>query len=94
MKYLSLILTIVLCGASIISCFFWVKSAVAEVPRRMADPEKGIPASHLTYGDEKGKEIDLIETAKQQSKWNKFAAAFAAVAAISQAILVVIPSAQ
>lgn len=94
MQCLKLALTFILCTVSIISCVCWVKSAVAEVLEKIGDPAKGVVGSHLVYGDESGKAIDLIETAKQQSKWNKLAAAFAAVASICQAALVVLPSAQ
>lgn len=83
MNSLKLWLTVTLCACSIISCFCWAKSALATVPAK-------IPGSHLVWVDDNGFETDLVATAQAQTRWNRVAAAFASVAAIAQAALVVI----
>jgi hypothetical protein len=83
MYSLKLLLTVLLCACSLISCLCWAKSALAKVPAK-------IPGSHLVWTDESGFETDLVATAQTQTKWNKVAAAFASVAAIAQGALAAI----
>ncbi|NMZ56544.1 MULTISPECIES: hypothetical protein [Pseudomonas chlororaphis group] len=80
MNNLKLLLTVLLCISSIISCFCWAKSALAKVPAK-------VPGTILVWTDESGFQTDLAATAKAQTKWNQIAAAFASVAAITQGIL-------
>ncbi|MCF5244210.1 MULTISPECIES: hypothetical protein [Pseudomonas syringae group] len=83
MNNLKLLLTVVLCGSSIISCFCWGKSALAKVPAKN-------PGSIIVWADEAGFETDLAATVKSQTKWNKIAAGSASVAAIAQGVLAAI----
>jgi hypothetical protein len=75
-----LLVTILLCSSAIVSCVFWGKSAMARAPAARL-------GSTLIYVDEEGGETDLIATAALQGRWNKWAAAFAAIAALCQSIL-------
>lgn len=83
MQGLKFWLNVLLCVSSILSCASWAKSALAHVPAG--------PGAHVVWGHADGTETDLEATMKKQSKWNKIAAALASLAAITQALLTIIP---
>ncbi len=73
-----------LCVSAIISAGCWAMSAVAHVPPK----PKG---TFIVWTDEAGRQTDVSATVEKQAKWNKVAAAFASLAALLQAALVVLP---
>ncbi|BCG26495.1 hypothetical protein TUM18999_46860 [Pseudomonas tohonis] len=50
-----------------------------------------IPGTRIVWTGKDGKETDLPATIEMQSKWNKIAAVFASIAALLQAVQVVLP---
>lgn len=84
MEHLKTALMTLLCLTSVASAFSWAKSAVAHVPAKF-------PGSTVVWKHEDGSQTDLKATMEKQSRWNKIAAAFAAVAAVTQAVLALIP---
>lgn len=79
-------LTIAVSLLSLASGFLWIRSATARV---LHDDEKvdEFGMKPMSIIDNAGVEaIDVLETAKLQSKWNRMAAWFAGGAAIAQAI--------
>ncbi|MBO0369436.1 hypothetical protein GIB23_20375 [Pseudomonas putida] len=84
MEHLKTGLVAFLCLTSAFSAFSWAKSATAHVPAK-------IPGSIIVWEHEDGTQTDLKATMDKQSKWNKIAAAFAAVAAVTQAGLALLP---
>ena len=87
MDRIKLGLTAMMCLFAILSCICWVKSATASAGVKEAKDEN--PGTILEFFDETGS-IDVIATAKVQARWNKWAAAFAAVAALAQAALALV----
>jgi hypothetical protein len=83
MPDLKLVLTVLLCGTAFASCYFWIKSATVTVPVAEDDGWTGV----LLSKDGKKGPVDVLATAEAQTRWNKWAAAFAAVAAVCQAAL-------
>ncbi|MCD5970727.1 hypothetical protein [Pseudomonas quasicaspiana] len=80
-----------LCLCSIMSCYFWIRSATATV--RAPEPQglnEGSLGMVLSSQDSKGR-YDVLATGKLQNKWNKFAAAFAALAAFFQTVQAALP---
>lgn len=84
MKCFKIVVLVVLCVSSIVSCFCWAKSSMAKVPAK-------IPGSIIVWTDESGFEMDIAATAKKQTKWNQIAAGFASIAAVAQAVLALLP---
>ncbi|VVN84274.1 hypothetical protein [Pseudomonas fluorescens] len=79
-------LTIVVSLLSLVSGGFWIRSATARV---LHDDEKTDDVGMKPFAivdNEGGDALDVLETAKLQSKWNRLAAWFAGGAAIAQAI--------
>jgi hypothetical protein len=78
-KYLATVLAILF---GLFSAGLWIKSAVSNVkPDNKPDALGWMPAS---YTDSNGN--DIARTLQAQSRWNKWAAITAALAAIFQAI--------
>jgi hypothetical protein len=78
-KILPTLLTI---AFSLLSAFLWIKSATAKVH---ANNEP----SHDSWGGgsvQDGEGNDVVKTLKKQSFWNTWAAVFAALASICQAL--------
>lgn len=76
---------------AILAALAWVRSAfVFEIYNgkpAARPPGPSLPSPALLYGiDKKGRQIDLIPTLKKQSRWNSYAACFAAGAAMLQAL--------
>jgi len=71
---------------TLISGVFWIRSATARV---LYDPNRrdrdGMLAAAL-IDDSNGVHVDVLETARLQSKWNKWAALFAGFTAMLQAV--------
>lgn len=87
MEKIKLGLTAMMCLFAILSCICWVKSATASA--EVKEAKDGKPGTILVFYDEAGS-IDVIATAKVQARWNRWAAAFAAVAALAQAVLALV----
>lgn len=70
---------------TLISGVFWIRSATVHV---LYDPSRrdrdGMLAAAL-IDDSDGVHVDVLETVRLQSKWNKWAALFAGLAAMLQA---------
>ena len=78
-KYLATLLVIL---SGLISAGLWVKSAASNVkPNDQPDASGWIAASYI---DSSGN--DIARTLQEQSRWSKWVAITAAIAAISQAI--------
>jgi len=73
-----------LCACALISCALWIRSATVKAPYVEVVSESGWTEAALvrTEGD---KTFDIIATADLQTKWNRWAAGFAAAAAVFQA---------
>ena len=86
---LKTILTALAALAAIVAALLWYKASAAEVPH---DPDRlGDKSAVVFYsGDHRW---DVIRTAELQTKWNKRAALAASVAAVLQAIALIIPGA-
>jgi hypothetical protein len=74
--------------AGLIAAVLWFRSATVSIP---ANPppsdEKGIFPAQITVSD-----ADFIATAVHQTKWNKWAAVAAAIAAAFQAVGLMLPT--
>ena len=86
MQCAKLVFTILLCVSALISCGLWIKSATVQAPYVEVVSETGWTNSAITRRTDKDT-FDIIATADLQTKWNKWAAGFAAASAICQAIL-------
>ena len=76
--------TVLVALFSLGSCLLWYKSATVEVLHdESADSWSGVL---LTRSTKKGP-VDILKTAEEQTKWNKWAAGCAAAAAICQVFL-------
>jgi hypothetical protein len=86
MQFLTLkfVCTVLLCSCAIISCALWIGSATVKAPyvEKVSDNGWTESAFTRTEGD---KTFDIIATADLQTKWNRWAAGFAAAAAVFQA---------
>lgn len=91
MENLKALVTFVLCVSSVISCALWVRSATVKAPYVPKRDASGMWEASISVQTESG-HFDVLETAELQTKWNKWAAGFAAIAAVSQAILAYIPA--
>ena len=71
---------------SIFAAIFWMAAGFARVP--YVDDGKGM--SLISTDDKTGKETDILKTARKQTKWNRWAAVSASIAAASQAIYLMV----
>jgi len=78
-KTLSTLLTI---AFSLLSAFLWIKSATAKVHANKEPRHDGWGGGSVQ--DSEGN--DVVKTLKRQSFWNTWAAVFAALASICQAL--------
>lgn len=90
-------LNIVSALLAIFAACAWIQSARAQVVYSgkpgFRPPGPSLPNPALLYGiDSKGRQIDLIPTLKEQSKWNRYAALLAAAAAFFQAAVALAPA--
>jgi hypothetical protein len=83
--------TLVLCVSSLISCGLWLGSALVKVRAEERQDETGMLEFSISEVTDSGV-FDVLETARRQAKWNKWAAVFAAIAAACQAIASYIPA--
>ena len=83
--------TLVLCVSSLLSGALWLGSALVKVRHEEKPDEAGMLGFSILEDTGNGV-FDVLETARRQAKWNKWAAVFAAVAAASQAIASYIPA--
>ena len=83
---LKFVCTVLLCVCALISCCLWIRSATVKAPYVDKAPEDGWGEAALIQTTDKGA-FDIIATADLQTKWNKWAAGFAAASAVFQAIL-------
>jgi hypothetical protein len=72
--------------ASVISGFIaaglWIGATIVKVPYK-----RGTVQSTMVETDEEtGEETDIFNTARRQTQWNRWAAAFTAISALCQAI--------
>lgn len=80
-KTLKFILNIAAGFAGIIAAILWLKSATVKVP--------AVDDGKFKITEDDG--TDVLETAKAQTKWSKYAAICASIAAFSQASVIFIP---
>lgn len=80
-------LTLLAAFAAVLAALLWYKASAAEVPH---DPDRAGDKSAVVFfnGDHRW---DVIRTAELQTQWNKRAALAASIAAILQAIVLIIP---
>ncbi|MFN0139917.1 MAG: hypothetical protein ACKVQW_07495 [Pyrinomonadaceae bacterium] len=85
-----------LCGVfgiafSLISAYFWYKASVVKITEVNNIHDPGV---ELRYEDPKDpdKEIHVVATAMEQSRLNKIAAMFTALAVLTQAMATIIPT--
>lgn len=77
-------------GAGVVSAFCWVMSARAEVAAKPDTAGVGaLLGGNIVIKNAAGQRIDLIDTMAMQSKWNRWAAMFAALATGGQLLAVV-----
>lgn len=71
---------------TLISGALWIRSATSKVihDEEKLDEDGLHPMAIVEHSN--GENIDILETARLQSKWNKWAAGFAGVAALLQAV--------
>jgi hypothetical protein len=85
---LKIMLNWIAASVGVIAARFWFRSATAKIP---ANPpphhEDGMTAAQITVDD-----WDFVATAVQQTRWNKWAAGAAAVAAACQAVALMLPT--
>jgi len=86
MIYLKDIFTISLCFFSALSCWFWIKSACVTVPSVESRDGSPLSGAFKISTDEGDGKIDVLKTGREQNKWNKRAAASAALAALFQVL--------
>ena len=84
------ILTSLAALAAVIAALLWYKASASEVPH---EPDRPGDKSAVVFynGDHRW---DAIRTAELQTKWNKRAALAASIAAVLQAIALVVPDSQ
>lgn len=85
---MKIILTALSALAAVIAALLWYKASTAEVPH---EPDRSGDKSAVIFynGDHSW---DAILTAELQTKWNRRAALAASIAAVLQAITLVVPS--
>jgi hypothetical protein len=77
-------------AASVVSALCWVMSARAEVRAKPGTAGVGaLLGGDIVIKNASGQRIDLIDTMAMQSKWNRWAAIFAALATSAQVLTVV-----
>ena len=73
---------------AVIAALLWFRSATVKIP---ANPppsdEAGMSAAQITVNDS-----DFISTAVQQTRWNKWSAVAAGIAAACQAVALMLPT--
>jgi len=79
-------LTIAVSLLSLVSGGLWIRSATARVIHDDDKVDEWGMKPMAIIDNVGGKEVNVLETAKLQSKWNRLAAWFAGGAAIAQAI--------
>jgi len=93
MTELRIALNFVVVVTALMSALMWVKSARAKV---LADERtSGVGAlmgGYLIIKGENGERIDVQDTFAEQSRWNSFAAYSAAICALAQAALSLMPT--
>ena len=92
MSVLKFILTCLIALSALASAAMWVKSARAKV--LADDSTSGVGAlmgGYLIIEGKNGERIDMHDTFNEQSRWNSYAAYSAAVCALSQAVMYLLP---
>jgi hypothetical protein len=93
MLYLKYALTILVIVSAVASAFMWVKSARAKI---LADSRTSgfgaLMGGDIIIQGKNGERIDLHETFNEQSRWNSYAAYSAAVCALAQALIYLVPT--
>jgi hypothetical protein len=86
------ILNLINCIASIIAAALWFKSTLVIIkPSNIPPNEDGYYQETLTVEHVKYGSYEPFETAIKQSEWNKWAALAASIAALSQALNILLP---
>lgn len=81
------VLNIVAAISGLVAAFFWLKSTLVKVPyKEIVDANNFIEAAIIDDG------VDVIETARQQTKWSKWAACAASISALCQSMALFIPN--
>ena len=87
LAYSKFLLNWVAALAAVVAALLWFRSATVEVPTDDIPDENGMFGMQITVDGS-----DFIETARQQTRWNKWAAFAAGIAAGCQAVALMIPS--
>jgi uncharacterized membrane protein len=88
MKYVKVIVNVVSAISAILAAFLWYKASVVTVKPAIEGVEGDFM---ITDNDPNNEPYDVIQTGKEQARWNKFAAIAASIGAIFQAIGLLIP---
>jgi D-alanyl-lipoteichoic acid acyltransferase DltB (MBOAT superfamily) len=88
MAHWKIVLNWIAAFVAVIAASLWFRSATVKIP---ANPpprdENGMFAAQITVNDS-----DFIATAVQQTRWNKWAALAAGIAAACQAVALMLPT--
>ncbi|MEQ1704550.1 MAG: hypothetical protein ABL867_01095 [Rickettsiales bacterium] len=71
-----------------VAACLWFYACIVKVPP--IENQDGMSDFTITSIDDKGNKADILKTAEQQTRWNKYAAGASAIAAFFQAILLLI----
>jgi hypothetical protein len=76
-------------GFSLLAAYYWYRASVAVV----TDDKSGHnPGVELRFDDKKGRSVHVVASAMEQSRLNKIAAIWTAMAVLLQAIATALPA--
>jgi hypothetical protein len=76
-------------GFSLLSAYWWYRASVAVVTDEKSGHNPGV---ELEFEDKKGRTVRIVASAMEQSRLNKIAAIWTAIAVSLQAITTALPS--
>jgi hypothetical protein len=83
---MKLTLNIVAAISGLLAAFLWLKSTLVKVPyQETKDVHGWTEAAIISNG------ADVLETAREQTRWSKWAACAASVSALCQSVSLVLP---
>ncbi len=75
--------------AGVIAAVLWFIATVVTVKYKRTMRKDGTPESAITEDENGGREIDVLLTAKRQTRWNRWAALATAISMLAQALSLV-----
>jgi hypothetical protein len=91
MKSFKIVVNVISAIAAIVAAFLWYKASVVTIKPAAEVTDGSWQDFQITDEGSNNEPYDVIKTGKEQAKWNKYAAIAASVAAIFQAIGLLIP---